>query len=570
MVIGDVLRRCDAFAGLPEHALDVLAALAQFRTLRGQEQWVDADTPATAMAVVARGRLRAFRFDRGADTWVPVGDIRARELVGEISVFGDVPTTARVIAVRDSVIIEFPAAALLRSLQDHPQVWPLVTQVMIRRLVQRAVPHPRDITTVCLHPLAGADIRGLARDLRAALAVHGRCAHLCVEQATDRDEDALRALFAHVEDTHDLVLLEAGGDPRWTAACVRQADVVVDVLGPDRPTPVMSPTPTADWQAADLLRVVDRGAEWSTASVIATERYRTVHHTAVGSTADSARLARLLLGRAHGLVLSGGSSRGTAHIGAALALRDAGLEPDIVVGTSAGALIGAMVANRWSEVQMRDALDHLAAFSAVRELQPPFTSLLSGRQMFAVLDAIYGSRTVDETWLPFEAVAADLVTGDVVIPRGTSLRQAVQASSALPGLWPPVPYGDRLLVDGGTVNNLPIDRVLSPCGRGSITACDVATAPLPTVTGTAALPTGWDVLKDRVRGRRSTTIGFVDVVLRAGTMASSAATIRVEHAVTRMIRPDVDVPSSLSARGQIDWLIASGRTAVAHALATES
>jgi NTE family protein len=355
----------------------------------------------------------------------------------------------------------------------------------------------------------------------------------------------------------------------WTRLCVRHADSVVDVIGPERPSAPIRDTWADDWQARDLLRIVDTSTPWSTSEVLATRGYRAVHHARPAAATDMERLARLLRGTAHGLVLSGGSAKGTAHIGVALALREAGLAPDFVTGTSAGALIGAMVASQWSEQQMRDAVYRLAAFPAWRELHPPFGSLLSGRQMRRLLVDLFGTTEVDETWLPFEPVAADLVSGAAVVPRSTTVRRAVQASTALPALWPPVPYGAQLLIDGGTVNNLPVDRAISPCGRGTITASDVATSVLSMSPTADELPTGWETLRARLSRRSLQGPALVDVLTRAGSLASATAQSRSSSAVTRRIAPDVEPPAGLSARAQVDWLIESGRAATQRVLDAE-
>lgn len=158
-----------------------------------------------------------------------------------------------------------------------------------------------------------------------------------------------------------------------------------------------------------------------------------------------------------GLALGSGAARGWAHIGVLEALHEAGIEPDIVCGTSMGALVGAAY-----------VADHLPALKE-------FAQDLSWRQVVSLLDVrlsggglVDGARIVamlnergiagpiEDYGKPFAAVATDLETGAEVRLREGQIQDAVRASISLPGIFSPAQIGDRLLVDGGLVNPVPV------------------------------------------------------------------------------------------------------------------
>ena len=157
-----------------------------------------------------------------------------------------------------------------------------------------------------------------------------------------------------------------------------------------------------------------------------------------------------------GLALGSGSARGWAHIGVLRALAEAGLKPDIVAGASVGAIVGAAYAagelDRFEEWVRR--LSARAVWSFM-----DFGlggGILKGEKLVAFFRNHFADPSIESLPLRFGAVATALHTGDEVWLREGSVADAVRASFALPGLFTPVWQGDRLLVDGGLVNPVPV------------------------------------------------------------------------------------------------------------------
>ena len=159
------------------------------------------------------------------------------------------------------------------------------------------------------------------------------------------------------------------------------------------------------------------------------------------------------------LVLSGGGARGLAHIGVVKALREAGVVPDLIVGTSMGGVVGAALAAGIPVAHMVEAAHEFARRrNFVGFADPPgYHALLRGRKLIRWLIAQLGAETFADLHYPLVLVAADLYSGREVCLDSGSLAPALQATIAIPGLIDPVPDGSRLLVDGGVVNVLPTD-----------------------------------------------------------------------------------------------------------------
>ena len=157
-----------------------------------------------------------------------------------------------------------------------------------------------------------------------------------------------------------------------------------------------------------------------------------------------------------GLALGSGSARGWAHIGVIRALRDAGIEPHIVCGTSIGALVGA--------AEVDGDLDRLETWVRSLRLQTVVSfldfslgsGLIKGDKLIAFFRSHFVDRDIRELARPFGAVATDLQRGREVWLREGGVSDAVRASIALPGLFTPVQRDGSWLVDGGLVNPVPV------------------------------------------------------------------------------------------------------------------
>ncbi len=185
-------------------------------------------------------------------------------------------------------------------------------------------------------------------------------------------------------------------------------------------------------------------------------------------------VARRLSGHAPGVVLSGGGARGFAHIGVLEELLAAGLNLDRVGGCSMGALVGALFAIGLAPDEIEARLRaELIDRNPMNDYTIPLAALVRGRKAEAMLLRLFGDRQIEELEREFFCVSSDLVTSELVVHRRGNLYEAVGASLCLPGIGPPVAVGDRLLVDGGVLDNLPV-ATMAARGEGPVIAVDVS------------------------------------------------------------------------------------------------
>ncbi|HQI80462.1 MAG TPA: patatin-like phospholipase family protein [Deltaproteobacteria bacterium] len=175
-----------------------------------------------------------------------------------------------------------------------------------------------------------------------------------------------------------------------------------------------------------------------------------------------------------GIALDSGGAMGGAHIGVLLVLAEQGVAPDIVVGSSAGAVIGAFFAAGRLEDFRKLVTDMSFIQSLGYYADPvfPYSGLLAGKRALRFIRSVVGDMRIEDLPIQFVAVATDLLSGETVALDRGPLAEAVLASMAIPGIFKPVVHMDRLLTDGGVSDPLPLD-ILKACSPDITVACNL-------------------------------------------------------------------------------------------------
>ncbi len=219
-----------------------------------------------------------------------------------------------------------------------------------------------------------------------------------------------------------------------------------------------------------------------------------------------------------GLALGGGAARGFAHIGVIKVLEAQGIVPDLIAGTSAGSVVGALYASGLNGFDLQKVGMELDE-STLADWSFPSRGILKGEALQDFVNRAVKQRPLERLGKPFAAVATDLKSGEMVAFRTGNTGMAVRASSSVPGVFRPVLIRDREYVDGGLTSPVPV-RALRAMGADFIIAVDVGNKPQ------------W--------GKTDSTL---DVMLRTFTiMGNSIGRLEMEDAdvVIRPASPDVD------------------------------
>lgn len=176
-----------------------------------------------------------------------------------------------------------------------------------------------------------------------------------------------------------------------------------------------------------------------------------------------------------GLALGGGAAKGFAHIGVIKMLEASGIHPDVVAGTSAGSVVGALYAGGMDAFALQQVAFGLDE-AKIRDVRLFSGGLVQGQALQDYVDRLVGKRPIEQLKLPFAAVATRLETGERVVFVNGDTGQAVRASSSIPGVFEPTEIGGEHYVDGGVVSPVPVDAARQ-LGADFVIAVDISTRP---------------------------------------------------------------------------------------------
>jgi predicted acylesterase/phospholipase RssA/CRP-like cAMP-binding protein len=524
------------FSGMDESSIAELARDCAFVNVARGDVVIREGAEPDAVFVVARGSLEVFKAGENGDA-VTVSVIGHGASVGEMGVLTRAPRSPSVRARRSSILIRIPARSFDKVLAHHaPAVLSLARTLSGRlgRTTKTSVTEAAVTIIAFVRSCPAAAFDDFSRRIAVSFADSGyRVAHLPgadpqVARADTDQSSRYAAWLEGAEKTHDVVLCACpdAGSAR-TLASVRQADMIV-IVGELAGAPVPDVLTMVDAARASGARVElallreSSTAPTGTAAWLDATHATAHHHLETGNGLDYARLARRITGRGWGLVLGGGGARALSHIGVLRAVRKAGMPIDMVAGTSMGAILSAQYAMGSDDRQMLDMTRRAyTGRSGPPDLTAPFVSMRSGRSTAARLRSMFGERNVEDLPLNYFCVSCNLTKACVEFHDRGPLSLWTRASCSVPGLLPPLARDGSVLVDGGLLNNLPVEEMRRRL-RGSVVAADVSVAVDLAISPTLPPEPAWSGLRHLFRlasgGPRLPNI--LEVLMRSAEIAS--------------------------------------------------
>ncbi|MDO9545801.1 MAG: patatin-like phospholipase family protein [Pelolinea sp.] len=250
------------------------------------------------------------------------------------------------------------------------------------------------------------------------------------------------------------------------------------------------------------------------------------------------------------LALGGGGTKGFAHIGVIQQLETFGFEPSAIAGTSAGGLVGALYASGYSSTEIGSFANSLNYSKLFTRAANDLPSLLGLGGLYELLKKYLGDMTFADTKIPFAVTAVDRNSGIEYIINTGKLTDAVKATTAVPGIFPPFILGKKTLVDGGVLNPVPVSiaRWLKydvPVLAVSLTAPPEKWSSLPKYEVPSFVPVPHFVIEQLSQLRLSKAVeSFVDSL---ELMVNQIAWLRLKEE-----KPDVLINPSIYKYSMID------------------
>jgi len=514
--------------------------------LMGGMQLIKEGDLADSFYLVMSGRIRTYvTNDDGNER--QTGEVGRGELVGETAVLTGEPQPESAMAIRDTDLLQFSKEAFYQLVENHPKAVLLISKNIAIRYQREVHGINADsaISTIAIIPAGhGVPIYDFTKRLAAALSDIGSTVHLDVHNleqmfgqgsAHRSEEDRILRWLNKQEARHQFVIYESTLEPSsWSNRCIRQADRILlvgsagydpDLNSIEKEIASQQTNQPIARQELVLLHPNRDKLPSGTGKWLDLRNVANHHHVVFDSTDDYKRLCRFLTGHAISLVLGGGGARGCAHIGLIRAMQELHIPIDTIGGTSIGSAMSSFYALGLNSDEMLAMVDKLLRDRPLKDYTFPMVSLISGRRLNKSLQKIYGDVQIEDLWLNFYSISANLTRAESVVHKQGPVWKCVRASMSIPGHIPPIVFNGELHVDGGVLNNLPVDKMREICD-GIVIANNVSPrVELKVDESSGGTYSGWDYMLNALNplSKKIEMPNIVNILMRSGTLYSVKA-----------------------------------------------
>jgi NTE family protein len=532
--IASLLVRLRVFPDADADLIAELASICSFISVPGGACVVRQGEQSDAVYLIVTGIFGAYGQTADGQE-IFLNRMGVGEIIGEVGFITGEPRSATVKALRNSELLRIFKADLNTVVSRCPSLLFAICGKLVRRLQtaqssQKAAARPRSF---CLIPAAAA-LDGISTALRLVESLEdlGKAAIITKGQTVEHTSN----WFAELEEKFDFLLFlgDAAATP-WTRFCLRQCDCILllaegeaepgefAALGPGR-------AHVAKSIPIDLILLWnDKIVPGRTTRWLDAVKPRAHYH--MRSSADAARAARLAAGRGVGLILGGGGARGLAHVGVIGALRDSGIPVDMVGGTSIGGIISASIALEWNLAQVALTFVHEFARSRVSDYTFPRVAMFSERKFERTIGRWFGELTIEDAPVPFFCLSSNLTDGCPDVHKRGRFSTWLRATTAIPGVFPPVLENEAIHVDGGVFNNLPA-KFAGDFGVSTVITVDVGSD--------AGGPWRYGVARKPRPGEKPPLPSMFELLWRVGTIGGGASEEAARRDSNVFLRPDLE------------------------------
>lgn len=511
---------------------DLQSELEMFMVYGGEILFRQGD-PGDYLCLIVSGRVSVLLAAENGRATV-VTELGSGELVGEMAVVSNQIRTATVKAIRDTELARLTKAAYERFLLKHPAA---AVQMVSRKLAERLREttsgrawQPRMVSTFAIVPVhPDAPVSDFCERLTKALSAFGP-ALLLTSRSVDAHlkahpkDDRLTEWLDRQELEHSYLVYQADSTPTpWTERCIRQADrILLMADGGSDPAPGEMETTlhrqlTQGAALPSLVLIHARGDPSGTGRWLDSRPVERHFHVRSGADRTVEPVARILTGRAMALTLGGGFARGLAHIGAIRAFDEMGIAVDVVGGASMGAIVGAFYSMGWNGETIQREIVAMCT-EKYGDLTLPFVAIKTGKIFSQLVRELVGEIQIEDLWMPYFCISANLNRSELKVHSRGSLAKAILAASRAPGVFPPMIYEGELHVDGGVINNVPVDLMKEFSNSGITVGIDVSPPhELSQTSDYGDMVSGWRAFWRRwnpLRGRYIYTPSILLVMIR--------------------------------------------------------
>lgn len=571
--IYDFIKMYEPFSTLSDACLKKLALTLEIEAHAGDSLLINKGENTNDLYILIKGRL-FYQITDTEDNVTYQGEMNEGSIIGEMSLLSDLPRSANVYTLRDSIFLKLSKNNFLRLCKTYPELLNKITQFTIKRLTSslQGVPpvasRNKSIAIIPIEPIP--DFQFQLQEIIVRYSYGEKILLLtghCFEQQKkfldangNMSNEGILWINQQEKEFSFIFYLADETLTSWTKFCIRQADSLAFLaiaeeynfgLSEVEHYIIKSQRKFAKRTILLLLHNTENRPS-NTQNWLQKRSVNAHFHVRKNTEAGISRMMRIFTDNTISLVLSGGGARGLAHIGVYRLLEERGIPVDYIAGTSMGAILAATFAMGYTSNELFDLVEEYLIKGSKIDFTFPYIAIAAGKKASDNLKRLYGEQSqIEDLWLNYFCVSTDLISQNSYVHDRGLLWESIRSSISLPFIYPPVAFNDKLLIDGGVLNNIPIDvmrRMRRYSNSSKIIASNISNKHSFKSTPLPYSLSGWKLLYNKVLGKKTALpISLGELVFQLVTISSQQNTERV------MSMADFGVSLKVEQFGMLDF-----------------
>ncbi|MFA6302914.1 MAG: patatin-like phospholipase family protein [Legionella sp.] len=558
----EFIKKYDPFDQMSKACLLQLAEVLEVVYHPGSSLLIKKGDDLNDLYILMKGRLY-YQVTDDVGHITHKGELSEGAIIGEMALLSDSVRSANVYTLRDSIILKLTKKDFLTLSGQFPELLNKIMAYTIKRLTNSMqgmdtnAPHNKSIAVIPITPVE--NLENILKQLIIKFPLGEKillitkeefCKYHKLDENGGIGHDDVVWINQQVENYTFIIYLADESVSNWTRFCIRQADSIAYIADAAYKDPKLSPveqylkeTQTDFVKRTTLLLLHKTDAlPTGTNKWLKPRSVNSHYHIQTFSDLGLSRMMRIFTDKTVSLVLSGGGARGLAHLGLIKLLKERNILIDYIAGTSIGAIFAAGFAMGFTpENSLQLVQEHLIKGAEI-DFTFPYIAIAKGKNVSDGIAGLFGDNThIEDLWLNFFCVSTDLVSQNLEIHDTGLLWEAVRSSMSLPFIYPPVAYGDKLLIDGGILNNIPVDTMREYAYNSTIIASNIVDTSTFKISPYPTFMSGWRLLLNKLMGGKAILpMNLNDMVFRLLTISSLKNTEKMMTLADCSIYLDVD------------------------------
>ena len=527
--------------GVNKETIEELKKDISWKTLNESELLFKENDDGDSCYIIMSGRVKAIK-NYGQNNEVVLGELKKGDIIGDMALITGEKRSATIKASKLSRLIYISKQSFEKVMYNNPKALMEVSRALINRLKfkEKQDQLDKNIIVGIVSFMNNKETQEFYNYFSNSLKMFGQTENLNeISSNLDSNEDSLSfdILLENIISNNDYLILHSNdvNDITWKKNIVKYSDKVI-IVGKPKDLEKLSNHEHEiinDYQKINLDKfwlVLNHNKEIqipkNTKKTINIRNGIRAFHIKNNHQSDIKRIVRFLTKQTIGLTLGGGGAKGFAHFGVYKAMNELNIPLDIIGGTSAGSIVASQIALGHSFDEIIEKNKQVNALNMFKEYGIPYISLIKSNKIEQAAKISAEDRDIEDLWIPFFAPATDLTNSKLIVFDKGPLWEAIRSSGALPGIVLPHFINENIIVDGGLMNNLPVDIMRNNYGGNII--CSSCSMDKSMKTGLKGVPNQTKLLLNKFFNKDSFNKNYkyvptiTDIIFKTSVVASAS------------------------------------------------